>query len=182
MTGVRYSMEWEEFDAPGVGPRMLFPMAWSLLPLTVGLILLVRSDGLWPTAFLSAGIMLSLVAVWLGASKVPGRVDMIKLLVSPFAALSLYFLPPEIIQAFIAVIIWVLDYKTAVFLSEISLKAYRLEWEEDRRIPDVKGATFFRRKWAPKPLFRVGQNLVRGVIHDEKIMLEADFPIDFLSE
>ena len=35
-------MEWEEFDAPGVGTRMLFPMAWSLLPLTVGLILLVR--------------------------------------------------------------------------------------------------------------------------------------------
>ena len=48
-------MEWEEFDAPGVGPRMLFPMAWSLLPLTVGLILLVRSDGLWPTSFLAAG-------------------------------------------------------------------------------------------------------------------------------
>ena len=44
-------MEWEEFDAPGVGPRMLFPMAWSLLPLTVGLILLVRSDGLLPPLF-----------------------------------------------------------------------------------------------------------------------------------
>ena len=67
-------MEWEEFDAPGVGTRMLFPMAWSLLPLTVGLILLVRRM-LWPTSFLAAGIMLSLVAVWLGASKVPGRVD-----------------------------------------------------------------------------------------------------------
>jgi len=175
-------MEWEEFDAPGVGPRMLFPMAWSLLPLTVGLILLVRSDGLWPTSFLAAGIMLSLVAVWLGASKVPGRVDMIKLLISPFAAFSLLFQPPEIIQAIIAVTVWVLNYKTAVFLSEISLKAYRLEWPEDIKIPDVKGATFFRRKWATKPLFRVGQNLVRGVIHDEKAMLEADAPVEFVLE
>ena len=175
-------MQWEEFDAPGVGPKMLFPMAWSLLPLTVGLILLVRSDGLLPTFFLAAGIMLSLVAVWRGASKVPGRVDMIKLLISPFAAFSLFFQPPEIIQAIIAVSVWVLNYKTAEFLSEISIKAYRLEWGEDIRIPDVKGATFFRRKWAAKPLFRVGQNLVRGVIHDDKVMLEADSPVDFLTE
>ena len=175
-------MQWEEFDAPGVGPKMLFPMAWSLLPLTVGLILLVRSDGLLPTFFLAAGIMLSLVAVWRGASKVPGRVDMIKLLISPFAAFSLFFQPPEIIQAIIAVSVWVLNYKTAEFLSEISIKAYRLEWGEDIRIPDVKGATFFRRKWAEKPLFRVGQNLVRGVIHDDKVMLEADSPVEFLTE
>ena len=48
-------MQWEEFDAPGVGPKMLFPMAWSLLPLTVGLILLVRSDGLLPTVLLGSG-------------------------------------------------------------------------------------------------------------------------------
>ena len=175
-------MQWEEFDAPGVGPKMLFPMAWSLLPLTVGLILLVRSDGLLPTFFLAAGIMLSLVAVWRGASKVPGRVDMIKLLISPFAAFSLFFQPPEIIQAILAVSVWVLNYKTAEFLSEISIKAYRLEWGEDIRIPDVKGATFFRRKWAAKPLFRVGQNLVRGVIHDGRVMLEADSPVEFLTE
>ena len=175
-------MEWEEFDAPGVGPRMLFPMAWSLLPLTVGLILLVRSDGLLPSLFLASGIMLSLIAVWRGASKVPGRVDMIKLLISPFAAFSLFFQPPEIIQALISVSVWILNYKTAEFLSEISLKAFRLEWEEDIRIPDVKGATFFRRKWAPKPLLRVGQNLVRGAIHDGKPVLEADSPVEFLTD
>ena len=87
--------------------------------------------------------MLSLIAVWRGASKVPGRVDMIKLLISPFAAFSLFFQPPEIIQALISVSVWILNYKTAEFLSEISLKAFRLEWEEDIRIPDVKGATFF---------------------------------------
>ena len=86
-------MQWKEFDAPGVGPKMLFPMAWSLLPLSVGLILLIKTDGLWPTSFLAAGIMISLAAVWRGATKVPGRVDMIKLLISPFAAFSLFFLP-----------------------------------------------------------------------------------------
>ena len=91
----------------------------------------------------------------------------------------MFFQPPEIIQAIIAVSVWILNYKTAEFLSEISIKAYRLEWGEDIRIPDVKGATFFRRKWAAKPLFRVGQNLVRGVIHDGKVMLEADSPVEF---
>ncbi len=175
-------MEWEEFEAPGVGPIMLFPMAWSLLPLTVGLILLVRTDGLWPTSFLAAGIMLSLAAVWLGASNLPGRVDMLKLLVSPFAAFSLFFQPPEIIQAIIALCVWTLNYKTAAYLSAISQKKYRLEWDSEVALPDVHGATFFRRKWAPKPLFRLGQNLVRGVIVDERVMLEADSPITFTDE
>ena len=175
-------MQWEEFDAPGVGPRMLFPMAWSLLPLSVGLILLIKTNGLWPTSFLAAGIMISLAAVWRGATKVPGRVDMIKLLISPFAAFSLFFQPPGIIQAVIALCAWTLNYKTAAYLSAISIKAYRLEWKEDVMIPNVTGATYFRRKWAPKPLFRVGQNLVRGVIHDGKIMLEADSPVIFINE
>ncbi|MGB2452931.1 MAG: hypothetical protein ACPIB8_08340, partial [Candidatus Poseidoniaceae archaeon] len=112
----------------------------------------------------------------------PPSAHFLSLLISPFAAFSLFFQPPEIIQAIIAVTVWTLNYKTAAFLSEISLKAYRLEWEEDARIPDVKGATFFRRKWATKPLFRVGQNLVRGVIHDNKAMLEADAPVEFLPE
>ena len=93
-------MDWEEVEAPGAGPKMLYPMAWSLLPLTVGLILLVRTDGLWPTSFLAAGIMLSLAAVWLGATMVPGRVDMLKLLISPFAAFSLLSIDIAITSVF----------------------------------------------------------------------------------
>ena len=172
-------MDWEEVEAPGAGPKMLYPMAWSLLPLTVGLILLVRTDGLWPTSFLAAGIMLSLAAVWLGATMVPGRVDMLKLLISPFAAFSLFFQPPEIIQAIIALIVWTINYRTAAFLSSISIKAYRLEWDPERPLPDIDGATYFYKKWAQKPLFRLGKNMVRGVRSNGKTVIEADEPINF---
>ena len=51
-----------------------------------------------------------------------------------------------------------------------------MEWPEDIRIPDVKGATFFRRKWAAKPLFRVGQNLVEGSFTTIKRCLKQMLP------
>ena len=50
-------MEWQEADVFEAGPKMLYMMAWSLLPLAVGIILLIRSDGLLATAFLALGIM-----------------------------------------------------------------------------------------------------------------------------
>ena len=172
-------MQWEEVEAAGAGPKMLYPMAWSLLPLTVGFILLIRTGGLLPSFFLAAGIMLSMVAVWLGANFVPGRIDMMKLLISPFAAFSLFFQPPELIQAVIALVVWIVNYRTAAFLSAISVKAFRLDWDPDERLPDIEGAIYFQKKWASRPLFRLGKNMVRGVRIDGQVMLEADAPITF---
>ena len=53
----------------------------------------IKSDSLLATSFLAAGIMLSLFAVWIGATSNAGRVDMLVLLISPFAAFSLFFQP-----------------------------------------------------------------------------------------
>ena len=99
-------MEWQEAEVFEAGPKMLYMMAWSLLPLAFGIILLIRTDGLLATAFLATGIMLSLWAVWIGANHLPGRVDMLVMLISPFAAFSLFFQPPEVIQALVALVVW----------------------------------------------------------------------------
>ena len=173
-------MEWEEVDIPGAGPKMLYPMAWSLLPIAFGIILMFKMDGLWPTSLLAIGIMLSLFAVWVGTTIVPGRVDMLKLLVSPFAAFSLFFQPPEIVQVILTILVWTLNYRTAAFLSAISLRAYRTDWDEEQKIPDVEGAVIFRRNWSEKPLLRIGKNIVRGVRARGRTMLEADSPVTFI--
>ena len=61
------TMQWEEHDIDGPGPKMLFPMAWSLLPLVGGFLLLIKDgENLLATSFVAAGIMLSLIAVWIG--------------------------------------------------------------------------------------------------------------------
>ena len=172
-------MEWQEADVFEAGPKMLYMMAWSLLPLAVGIILLIRSDGLLATAFLALGIMLSLWAVWIGANLLPGRIDMIVMLISPFAAFSLFFQPPEIIQAIIALVVWTINYRTAAFLSAISVKAYRCNWDPEVPLPEVEGATYFHKNWRARPLFRVGKNIVRGVKIGKRVMLEADSPITF---
>ena len=163
----------------GPGPKMLFPMAWSLLPLVGGMLLLFYSGGLLATAFLALGIMLSLFAVWIGATSAPGRVDMLVLLISPFSAFALFFQPPEIVQAIVATIVWIINYRTASFLSALSGKAYRCKWDPRVPLPDVQGATYMHRRWAARPLFRIGKNIVRGVRTDSDIMLEADAPITF---
>ena len=74
-------MEWSEVETPGPGPKMLWPMAWSLLPLVGGLLLLLQDRGLLATSLLALGIMVSLSAVWIGANSNPGKVDMLVLLV-----------------------------------------------------------------------------------------------------
>ena len=172
-------MEWQEAEVFEAGPKMLYMMAWSLLPLAFGIILLIRTDGLLPTAFLATGIMLSLWAVWIGANHLPGRVDMLVMLISPFAAFSLFFQPPEIVQALVSLIVWTINYRTAAFLSAIAVKAYRCNWDPEVPLPEVEGATYFHRKWVEKPLFRLGKNVVRGVRIGKRVMLEADAPITF---
>jgi len=172
-------MEWVEVETMGPGPKMLFPMAWSLLPLVGGMLLLFYSGGLLATAFLALGIMLSLFAVWIGATSVPGRVDMLVLLISPFSAFALFFQPPEIVQAIVATIVWIINYRTASFLSALSGKAYRCKWDPRVPLPDVPGATYMHRRWAARPLLRIGKNIVRGVRINSDIMLEADAPITF---
>ena len=155
-------------------------MAWSLLPLTGGLLLILFKDGgLLATAFLALGLMLSLIAVWIGTTAVPGRVDMLVLLVSPFVAFSLFFQPPNVVQAFLAIITWTVNYRTASSLSALSGVAYRCEWDPRVPLPELKGATYLHRKWAARPLIRIGSNIVRGVRLDGKIMLESDSPITF---
>lgn len=174
-------MEWTEVDTVGPGPKMLFPMAWSLLPLVGGLLLFIKSNSLLATSFLAAGIMLSLFAVWIGATSMPGRVDMLVLLISPFAAFSLFFQPPILIQAAIAIIVWTINYRTAAFLSALSGKSYRCKWDPRVPLPDINGATYMHKKWAARPLFRVGANMVRGIRVNNETMLEADAPITFTS-
>jgi len=109
----------------------------------------------------------------------PGRVDMLVLLVSPFGAFILFFQPPEIIQAIIALIIWTINYRTAAFLSALSGKSYRCKWDPRVPLPEVDGATYLHRKWAARPLFRIGSNVVRGIRVGSDIMLESDTPITF---
>ena len=140
---------------------------------------LIKSNSLLATSFLAAGIMLSLFAVWIGATSMPGRVDMLVLLISPFAAFSLFFQPPILIQAAIALIVWTINYRTAAFLSALSGKSYRCKWDPRVPLPDIDGATYMHRKWAARPLFRIGTNMVRGIRVNNEIMLEADAPITF---
>ena len=120
-----------------------------------------------------------LFAVWIGATSMPGRVDMLVLLISPFAAFSLFFQPPILIQAAIALIVWTINYRTAAFLSALSGKSYRCKWDPRVPLPDIDGATYMHKKWAARPLFRVGTNMVRGIRVNNEIMLEADAPITF---
>ena len=177
------TMRWEEHDIDGPGPKMLFPMAWSLLPLVGGFLLLIKDgENLLATSFVSAGIMLSLIAVWIGTTQMPGRVDMLVLMISPFSAFALFFQPPFIVQILVAMGAWTVNYRTAAMLSALAGKSYRLDWDVNKQIPHIESAKFFSRKWKPRPLFRLGTNVVRGVKIDGRTMLESDEPIQFLLE
>ena len=101
------------------------------------------------------------------------------LLISPFVAFSLFFQPPNIIQALLSLTAWTINYRTASSLSALSGVAYRCEWDPRNPLPEVEGATYMHRKWAARPLIRIGSNIVRGVRIDNKIMLESDSPITF---
>jgi hypothetical protein len=104
---------------------------------------------------------------------------MLVLLVSPFAAFILLFQPPAAIQALLALVPWVINYRTAASLSALSGTAYRRDWDPREPLPEITGATYMHRRWAARPLLRVGSNIVRGIRLDDRIMLEADAPITF---
>ena len=175
-------MDWHEVKLDGPGPKMLFPMAWSLLPLVGGCLLIYQGRGLLVPAMLASGIMISLIAVWIGATISPGRVDFAILLISPFAAFGLFFQPPEIVQVIVAISVWTINYRTAAMLSAISGKAYRLEWDPKKPLPMIESARFFHTKWAARPLFRIGKNIVRGVKEGDKIYIESDEPLSYFSD
>lgn len=172
-------MEWSQIQRPSLGTRMLMPMAWSLLPLVGGLLLLFTKGGLMATGMLAAGVMLSLIAVWLGSTYVPGRVDMLVLLLSPMLSFILFFQPPEIAQAVIALIPWWVNYSTAARLSALSTTGYRIEWDPKIPLPEIEGATYLSRRWAARPLMRIDGNMVIGIRVDGVCMIEADEPITF---
>jgi hypothetical protein len=172
-------MEWHEVGAVQAGPKMLFPMAWSLLPLFGGSILLFTKGGLLPIIFLAAGVMLSFFAVFLGTQIVPGKIDMFVLLVSPFVSFIMFFRPPDIVVLIMALATWILNYKTASLLSRTSATRWRCEWDPRVPLPEVSGAVYFHRRWAARPLMRIKSNIVRGVRIDDRVMLESFEPFTF---
>lgn len=173
-------MDWVEVKTTSAGTKMLYPMAWSILPIVAGILVMLKLDTIYSSILLAFGMFLSMIAVWLGTTVVPGRVDMLVLLVTPIFALSLLFQPPELVQVTACIGVWIWNYRTASFLSIISSKAYRCEWDQNRDLPEINGARYFQKKWAERPLFRVGKNIIRGIKHEGKFMLEADSPIDFM--
>ena len=172
-------MDWREVKLDGAGPKMLFPMAWSLLPLVGGCLLIYQDRGLLVPILLASGIMFSLAAVMIGSTIAPGRVDFFVLMISPFTAFGLFFQPPEIVQVLLAVGVWTINYRMAEMLSRVSSRAYRIEWNPEISIPIIEGGTYFHTKWVARPIFRIGSNVVRGIKDGEKTMLEADEPITF---
>ena len=174
-------MDWVEIKTPSAGTKMLYPMAWSILPIVAGILVMIMIDTVYSSILLAFGMFLSMVAVWLGTTVVPGRVDMLVLLVTPICALSLLFQPPEIVQATVCIGVWIWNYRIASFLSSVSGKAFRFEWDRDRELPEIPGARYFQKKWSEKPLFRIDNNIIRGVKDNERCMLEADKPVDMIS-
>ena len=174
-------MDWVETKTPSAGTKMLYPMAWSILPIVAGILVMIKLDTIYSSILLAFGMFLSMAAVWLGTTVVPGRVDMLVLLVTPICALSLLFQPPEIVQATVCIGVWIWNYRTASFLSSVSGKAYRYEWDINCELPEIPGARYFQKKWSEKPLIRIDNNIIRGVREDNRYMLEADRPVEFTS-
>jgi hypothetical protein len=172
-------MEWEMVEGPKAGPKMLFPLGWSLLPLVTGLIFLFTKGGIFPIALLAVGLMLSLFAVFIGVQLVPGRIDMLHLLVSPFASVIIFFPMPEFAVAIIAIGCWTLNYRLASKLSTLSRTAYRMDWDPQVLLPQLEGAKIFHRRWAARPLMRINGLIIRGVREGNRVLIEADEPIQF---
>tara|TARA_B100000287_G_C20158237_1_gene593020 strand:- start:20 stop:559 length:540 start_codon:yes stop_codon:yes gene_type:complete len=171
-------MQWEEISVPGPGPRMLWPMAWSLLPLVFGMTMVLNRGGLLPIALLASGVMLSFVAVWLGASMVPGVIDMPVLLMSPVVSFLMLFQPHPYLLISMSAFAWLVNYRTADRLSSYSGTRWRIEWDPKILLPEIEGATIFSRRWASRPLMRVEDNLIVGVRDGDRIFIQGLKPLD----
>jgi hypothetical protein len=172
-------MDWYEVEVEGPGPKMLFPMAWSLLPLIAGMITFINHPGLIATSLLSLGIMISCGAVYLGSQKVPGLIDMMVLIISPFSAFILFFQPPIIAQITIAIIVWIVNYRAAAMLSLHAGSMWRCEWDPSVPLPHVDGAIYFTKRWAARPLMRINGIILKGVRDGDKVLLECPVQIHF---
>ena len=168
------SMDWIDFKPESPGPKMLFPMAWSLLPLIGGTILmLVRNGGILPSVLLASALAFSMMAVFIGAQTLPGKLDMLHLLPSPFVAFIILMQPPPVAAIALAVLTWSWDYRNAALLSRSAGTVYRMDWDVAKPLPQLSGAKIFSRKWAARPLFALNDLKVRGIRVDGRTMIEA---------
>ncbi len=172
-------MDWYEVESEGPGTKMLFPMAWSLLPLVAGALRFINNPGLLATSLLALGIMISCGAVYIGSQKVPGLIDMMVLNVSPFCAFILFFQPPALAQISIAIIVWTVNYRAAATLSLHSGSMWRCEWDPNIPLPHINGAVYFQKRWAARPLMRIDGVILKGVRDGDKILLECPVQVHF---
>ena len=167
-------MDWVEFKPESPGPKMLFPMAWSLLPLSSGVILMImRNGGILPSVLLASGLAFSMVAVFIGAQTLPGRLDMLHMLPSPFAAFIILMQPPPFAAITLAVIVWCWDYRNASLLSRSAGTVYRMNWDVSEPLPVLPGAKMLSRKWAARPLIELDDLKVRGIRVGGQPVIEA---------
>jgi len=177
------SMDWIEFKPESPGPKMLFPMAWSLLPLIGGTILmLIRDGGILPSVLLASALAFSMIGVFIGANMLPGRLDMLHLLPSPFVAFIILMQPPPTIAIALALITWSWDYRNAALLSRSAGTVYRLNWDVAKPLPVLSGAEMFSSKWAARPLLALGDLKVRGIRIGGRTMIEATRKFNFEEE
>jgi hypothetical protein len=153
-------------------------MAWSLLPLIIGTFLLYKEGGLLPIFLLAFAVMLSFTAVWMGASMVPGVIDMPVLLMSPVISFLMLFQPHPYVLTAMSLVAWAVNYRTAEKLSSYSGTRWRVEWDPKEPLPQIEGATMLNHRWAARPLMRIGDNLVIGVRDDKRIMIQALKPFE----
>ncbi len=157
-------MDWVEFKPESPGPKMLFPMAWSLLPLTGGVILMfIRNGGILPSVLLASALAFSMIGVFIGAHTLPGKLDMLHMLPSPFVGFIILMQPPPFVAIALAILVWSWDYRNAALLSRSAGMVYRMEWDVSKPLPQLTGAKLFSRKWAARPLITLDDLKVRGI-------------------
>ena len=158
------SMNWSKHELPRPGPAMLFPMAWSLLPLAVGILWgLVKGHGILSSSLMALGLLLSMASVAIGTQISPGRLDFIQIIPSPFVAIILLMQPPYLLAVVLCVTFWILDYRHAKLLSMGPFTVYRVEWSPQDALPLIPSAKYSRHTWAASPLFSVGEVKVKGI-------------------
>ena len=168
-------MQWQEHQTERPGPKMLMPMAWSLLPLAIGSILIIiRGSSIFAAGLLSLALLLSMASVAVGSALLPGRLDMLYILPSPFAAIVILMQLNEVLMVVLAISSWYWDYRNASFLSRSAGTVYLCEWDPNDQLVIPDDAVIKETRWAPRILYIHGDMTVRGIRFNGKSMLEAD--------